>query len=78
MKYYFSGDTLFTHTNMDTCYREYQTNLVVSYAGSDSTLWCPPSVDEEPIFDTLYYKCSDYPSAYVADCWNIDNPWINN
>ena len=71
---YFVGETLFIYRNQDTCYSEYQTNLEIRYP-PDSLVWCPPSTSEPPEYDTLFYACSDYPTAYVPQCWDIDNPF---
>lgn len=72
--FYIVEDTLFQYRNQDTCYSEYQTNLEIRYT-SDSLVWCPPSTNEIPQYDTLFYPCSDYPSAYIPQCWDIDNPF---
>ena len=86
-KYYFilSNDTLYKYwkgywrsgsefVEGDSCASKSRLNYEVRYT-EDSLAWCSPVLDESPIYDTLYYKCSDYPTIYVPDCWNIDNPW---
>ena len=72
--FYTIGDTLFQYRNQNTCYSIYQTNLEIRYA-QDSLVWCSPSTNETPQYDTLFYPCRDYPSAYTPQCWDIDNPF---
>lgn len=64
-------DTLYSYRKKD-CNYTYNSNFRV-LKNSDGQ-FCMPN-PENPIYDTLFYNCEDYPNKYINACWNIENPW---